>query len=229
MTNQPGNEKAPELEEPQVHIWLWRSSACLFAVVLVIGLGLAMALALGWRSPTLRRAPDWTVDDLTWKQYGNGTANLSAEGYQMRLSQSGNSIWAIAQHLVDFDVELDLRALVPDSEADYGLLYRYQNASNHYLFAIGSDGYFAITLVQDSKAVQLHTWREWPHVRRGTATNRLRVRCQGATCHFYINNEYAAEIIDHTFLEGDLGVWAQSFSDTPLEVVLEGMRIWSLN
>jgi len=202
MTNQPGNEKAPEPQEPQVHIWLWRSGVSLSAAVLVIGLGLAAALALGWRSPTLRRAPDWTADDLTWKQYGDGTINFSPEGYQMRLSQPGNRTWAIADH---------------------------QNASNHYLFAVGSDGYYTIAVVRDGELVPLRTWQEWPHVRRDTATNRLRVRCRGATCHFYINGEYTAEIINYTFLEGNLGVWAQSFSDTPLKVILDGMKLWALN
>jgi D-aminopeptidase len=74
----------------------------------------------------------------------------------------------------------------------------------------------------------LRVWQGWPHVRRGAAANRLRVRCEGATCRFYVNGEFTAEVTDNTFLAGDVGLWAQTFSDDALDVVFEGMRLWSL-
>jgi hypothetical protein len=75
----------------------------------------------------------------------------------------------------------------------------------------------------------LRAWQQWPHVRRGAATNRLRIRCHGALCRFFINGEFTAEIVDGTFLVGNVGLWAQSFSDNGLKVEFTGIRLWSLN
>ncbi|MGD9100379.1 MAG: hypothetical protein PVF45_07855, partial [Anaerolineae bacterium] len=108
-------------------------------------------------------------------------------------------------------------------------LYRYQDPANYYLFAIGGDGYYTIAVVQRGALIPLRTWQQWPHVRRGAATNRLRVRCTGTVCRFYVNGEFTAQITHDAFRAGDLGLWAQTFSDDALDVVFDEMRLWSLN
>lgn len=202
----------------------------LLALVGVVGLGLLGALALGWRTPTPRRPPDWTALGADWKAAGDGTATVTDQGYQLRLSQSGQSVWAIAgQQVADFDLELDARSRIPGQDVGYGLLYRYQDASNYYVFAIGGDGYYTVALLQAGTQTALRAWQPWPHVHRGAAGNRLRIHCQGPDCRFYVNGEFTAEVIDDTFLSGDVGLWGQTFSDDALNVVFEDMRVWSLN
>jgi hypothetical protein len=218
--------------------WLWWGNLGLLIVGGLLGLGLVAALALGWRSPTPIRAPDHTVKSSAWQWHGDGATTVTDTGYQLHLSQPGQQAWAIPtpgtqaaaiQQVDDFDLELDTRALISSADAGYGLLYRYQNPDNFYLFAIGSDGYYTIAVVQDGALIPLRAWQQWPHVRRGAATNRLRVRCKGSTCRFHINGEFTAEVIDDTFLAGGFGLWGQTFSDTILKVVFEETRLWSLN
>lgn len=222
---------------PAAPTWLWWGSVSALAAVLLAGLGLMAALALGWRSPTPHRLPDWTAADSVWSKHGDGTmTSADADSQQppaalrVRLSQPEQRAWAIAsQHITDFDLELDARLLLSSEDVGYGLLYRYQDPANTYLFAIGGDGYYTIAVVQKGVLTPLRAWQQWPHVRRGAAVNRLRVRCVGATCCFYVNGEFTAEITDEAFLAGDLGLWAQTFSDGPLDVVFEEVRLWSLN
>jgi len=203
---------------------------CLLAAVLAVGLGLATALALGWRSPIPRRAPDWTNTDLLWRQYGDGSAKITDDGYQVRLHEPDQRAWAVTnQPVTNFELEVDVHSLGPSGDVGYGVLYRYQDLSNTYLFAIGSDGYYTIAVVRNGALFPLHAWQQWPHVRRGVATNRLRVGCQRTLCRFYINGEFTAEITDDTFLSGAVGLWAESFSDNTLEVVFNRMRLWFLN
>lgn len=216
-------------EEPAVPPWLWRGGVGLLVTGMLVGLGLVAALALGWRSPTPHRAPDWTATGSAWDKHGDGTAILRDDGYRLYLSQPNQRAWAIAgQQVADFDLELDARSLIPSEDVGYGLLYRYQDPANHYLFAIGGDGYYTIAIVRKGTLTPLRVWQGWPHVRRGAAANRLRVRCEGATCRFYVNGEFTAEVMDNTFLAGDVGLWAQTFSDDALDVVFEEMRLWSL-
>lgn len=219
-----------EVQRSRVSTWLWWSILGLLASVLIVGLGLAASLALGWRSPTPRRAPDWTGSELVWRPYGVGFAAPAADGFQIHLPQSYQRAWAIAdQPAADFDVELDIRSLIASEDVGYGLLYRYQNQDNYYLFAIGGDGYYTIAIVQDGELTPLRSWQQWPHIRRGNASNRLRVRCQGTLCRFHINGEFTAQIEDSTFLAGSLGLWVQSFSDAAADVVFEQVRLWLFN
>jgi hypothetical protein len=216
-------------DQTEVPSWLWWSVIASLIIVLVTGLGLVAALALGWRSPTPRRSPDWEQADIQWVAYGEGSTTTSPDGYRMRLSQPEQRGWAVGGPLVsDFDLELEARPSASEN-VDYGLLYRFQDAENHYRFGVGTDGYYFIGVVRDGEMTPIRTWQQWPHVRRGDETNRLQIRCEGPICRFYINGEFTAEVTDNTFLEGRIGIWAESFSEHPLGVTWSGLRIWEID
>ena len=224
-----GSAMGTESKESLVRTGLWRSQVSLLVTVLMVGMGLVVALALGWRSPTPQRAPDWSSTDLDWRQYGDGSATITNGGYRMRLLGPDQRAWAVAdQPVSDFELELDVHSLRASEDVGLGLLYRYQDLSNTYLFAIGGDGYYTIAVVRQGQLSPLRAWQQWPHVRRGADTNRLRIRCQGTLCRFYVNGEFAAEISDDAFLTGSVAFWAQSFSDAGVDVVFQELRLWSL-
>jgi hypothetical protein len=148
----------------------------------------------------------------------------------LQLSSPDQSAWAIpGQQVGDFIIELEARSLFPSEDVGYGLLYRYQNQANYYVFAVGGDGYYTIAVVRKGTLTPLRDWQQWPHVRRGTATNQLRVRCEGARCDFYVNGEFTAQVTDETFLNGDVGLWGQTFSDETLDVIFEDIKLWMLD
>jgi hypothetical protein len=198
---------------------------------MVIGGGLVVvaALALGWRSPTPRREPDWLAGDLTWSKRGTGLVNDTQDGFQIHLSQPNQHSWTVAdQPVADFEVEFDTRALTTNQDVGYGVLFRYQDTENNYLFAIGNDGYYSIALRQDGILTALRAWQQWPHVHRGEKGNRLRVRCREEICRFFTNGEFTAEITADAFNSGRIGLWAQSFTNESLDVTFENIRLWSL-
>jgi len=210
--------------------WLCWAGVSLLATVLLVGLSLIAALALGWRAPTPRRSPDWTADDAPMLQaQGDGTLTLTPAGYRWHLSAPDQHSWAtIGRRVTHFDIELLARSSLDSEDIGYGVLYRYQDRDNYYLFAVAGDGYYTIAVVRDGHRIPIRDWQEWPHVRRGAASNRLRVRCRDATCRFYVNGEFTAEITDRTFLTGDLGLWVETFSDPALIVTFEQVRLWLL-
>jgi hypothetical protein len=222
--------KKAQSQEPQVSAWLWRGAVGFLVAVMAAVIGVVFALALGWRSTTPHRAPDWTAADLMWEYGDEGLITASKDGYQFRLTQPHQWSWAVADlRIADFELELETRSLIASEDVDYGVLFRYQSQSDYYLFGIGGDGYFTIAVVRHGELTPLRAWQQWPHVRRGAAANRLRVRCQGGLCRFYVNDEFTAEVIDESFLAGNMGIWAQSFSDRELNVVFSGLRVWSLD
>ena len=192
--------------------WLWRGALGLIVLALAGGLVLTVALALGWNNPGPDRPPDWQAFDLPLcLEAAPGETRVSLLGYL------GS----------DFVLEVEAAPLSgPDFDA-YGLVYRAQDAAHYYGFVVGSDGYYAILRVAGDKETELASWQQFPHVHRGRQVNRLRVTCVGATCRFYINDEYAATVKDNTWSAGDVGLWVRGVGDGDTAVQFLNARTWS--
>lgn len=218
------------VKEPQrTPNWLWQASLLIFLAGSLTGLGLALALKLGWRSPTPHRPPDWRANWSVWTYQGDGTVEVLGEAYQLALSEPNQVVWAVSgSHPSDFDLEADLRSLTAGEDNGYGVLYSYQDRKNYILFAVSGDGNYTVVAAVDGEMQTLRAWQPWPHVRRGAAHNRLRVRCEASTCRFYVNGEFAAEVEGATLGPGQVGLFAQTYSDPSLTVLCEGLRFWSL-
>jgi hypothetical protein len=192
---------------------LWHGGVGLLILTLMGGLTLIVALLLGLNSPRPMRPPDW-----------------QAAGLPLYLEAAPNAtaLTLLGWSYDDFTLEVEAVLLSgPDSGFDgYGLLYRAQDDAHYYAFAIGSDGYYAVLRIDGDEETALVDWQQFPHVRRGTQANRLRVTCEGAICRFYINDEYATIVEDITWLGGDVGLWARSFDGGAVTVQVGSARIW---
>ena len=193
---------------------LWRGALGAMTLVLMGALTLVVALALGWNSPRPTRSPDWQAPDLPPR-----LPATSGETTVSLLGHPGD----------DFTLEVEAVPLSgPDSGFNgYGLVYRAQDVANYYAFAVGSDGYYAVLRVAGDEETVLVDWQQFPHVRRGQQTNRLRVACVGPTCRFYINDEYATPVEDVTWLTGDVGLWVRGFEDGGTVIQFLNVRMWS--
>ncbi|MGD2177806.1 MAG: hypothetical protein PVG71_08290 [Anaerolineae bacterium] len=185
----------------------------LITAALAAALLLIAALALGWNDPRPGRPPDW--EDLAQPRRLDAAANETALSL---LGQPGS----------DFALEVIAVPLAgPESGFyGYGLVYRAQDPTHYYAFAVGGDGYYVILRVDGSQAAPLVTWQQFPHIQRGRQPNRLRVTCAGASCDFAINDEYAATVEDDTWLTGDVGLWARAF-DEEVSVEFRSTRVWT--
>lgn len=199
----------------RVDRWLWDGTLTLMALVLAAALALITALALGWNNPRPGRPPDWRADDIPRR--------LEAVSNETRASLLGHPSPAGS----DLTFEVIARPLSgPDSGFyGYGLVYRAQDPDHYYSFAVGGDGYYAVLRVAGDEEIPLVEWQQFPHIRRGLQTNRLRVTCAGATCHFTINDEYAATVDDDTWLAGDVGLWVRGL-DEGTAVRFLNVRLW---
>ncbi len=192
--------------------WLWSGGLGLMMLVLAIGIVLISALTLGWNDPRLGRPPDWQPPDLP-----------------LRLETRANERVVLLLDHLDSEFTFEMEA-IPLSSAEfngYGLVYRAQDIAHYYTFAVGSDGYFAILQIVGDEEVALVDWQQFPHIRRSQQINQLRVTCVGPTCHFYINDEYAATVEDSTWLEGDVGLWSCSFGDGNVGVQFVNVSVWA--
>ena len=190
---------------------LWNSLLGLLTLTLGGGLVLVSALALGWNDPSPSRPPDWQPPDLP---------------ITLRAPEDTLIVVPLGHSSGDFTMEIEA---VPVSGSDlnaYGLTYRASDVTAYYAFGIGSDGYYAILRIAADEERELVEWQQFPHVRRGQQANRLRVDCAGATCHYYINDEYVTTMEDSAELVGDVGIWAHAFEAGEIAVQFNQIQVW---
>jgi len=106
----------------------------------------------------------------------------------------------------------------------YGLVYR-AGSGRGIIFAVSPDGYYGVFRLDGSEVEPLVDWRQFPHVRQGCEMNRLRVRCEGAICWFWINDEFAAQSNGENGPSGAIGIWARAYG-VDASIQMTDARLW---
>ena len=202
--------------EPPVSRWVWNSLLGLATLALAGMLALIIALASGWNNPRPAGPPDWRAPSLPLHLH----------------STPGETTMMLLNHpCSDFTVEVEA-APSSSSELDlngYCLIYRALDADHYFAFAVGSDGYYVILRTTEEEQVALADWQQFPHIRRGQHTNRLRVTCAKSLCQFYINDEYVTSVEDSAWLAGDVGLWAWSLGDQSTAIQFVSLSVWEID
>jgi hypothetical protein len=182
-------------------------------LVVAAALALVIALAAGWNDPRPAGPPDWESPTLP---------------LLMEAGPDSTAARLLGHRCGDCTLEVEA---VPRSGPDfngYGLIYRAQGEADYTAFVIGSDGYYAVLRIADNGETSLVDWQQFPHIHRGHQANMLRVSCAGATCRFYINDEYATTVEDDARMAGDVGVWVRGFEGDAVMVEFTAARVWTL-
>jgi hypothetical protein len=201
-------------DEPNIHArWLWNSTLGLMTLTLAGMLAVLVALTLGWNNPRPTCPPDW-----------------QAGGFPLPMeSASGQTaVTLLRRSCNDLTLEVEAAPLIDPRSGftSYGLAYRAQDAAHYYVFAVGSDGYYAVLRLTGDEEIPLVDWQQFPHIHRGRRANRLRITCAGPICHFYINDEYVTKVEDTTWLRGDVGLWMRSSGNGVAVVEFASLRAW---
>ncbi|MGD2144626.1 MAG: hypothetical protein PVF54_09145 [Anaerolineae bacterium] len=176
-------------------------------------LALIAALAAGWNSPRPGRPPDWEAPALSRR---------------LTVASNDTALALLGHRSTDFTFEvIAVPVTAPDSGFyGYGLAYRAQDPTHYCAFAVGGDGYYAVLRIEGSEEHPLVEWQQFPHIRRGRQSNRLRVTCARSSCDFSINDEYAATVEESKWLSGDVGLWARGFDEGAL-MQFSSARLWT--
>ncbi|MCP5099193.1 MAG: hypothetical protein GY943_26875 [Chloroflexi bacterium] len=154
-----------------------------------------------------------------WVEYNrSGTVVGINEGVmQISTSQSGQISWTNpGRQLDDVIVSVQARQVSgPDNNA-YGVICRYQNEENFYLFLISGDGYYMIGKYQSGNSQIQYLTGEGEFVfsetiNQGVATNQIRASCIGDQLSLSVNGIPLISVTDPTFVTGDVGLGASTF------------------
>jgi hypothetical protein len=155
-------------------------------------------------------------------------APLPAEGiYHMRIWPN-RLAWSTlgAQELSNYSLEgsLVIADLTPDGYA--GLLARYQNRDNFYLFAVDGRQRVQIQLLAAGRLQTLMPWTYMASLSPAGQPNLLALEDNGLTLRFYANGAPLFEVGQPQLPLGDAGVFGAAPADTLAEIVLDWLRVY---
>ena len=160
-----------------------------------------------------------------------GTARIAGGKLEITSREPGQFWWS-NPGLATSDVILTAttRKLSGPDDNAFGLLCRYQDENNFYLFLISADGYYAIGKVQTGSDSIIYLTGEGEYqfsevVQQGVQENTLRATCEGSQLSLTVNGILLDSVTDDTFREGDIGVGITAFDQGTAVVEFDEVRV----
>lgn len=89
----------------------------------------------------------------------------------------------------DMDLRVTAQRVSGPLDNQLGVMFRYRDDENFYVFRISSDGYYSLEKVQDGIPQTISEWGLSDMVRQGDAANTVRVVARGDAFRFYVNGQ----------------------------------------
>lgn len=180
-------------------LWFYLFAALALAlVVLALYNGVLFVIARLERVPVpqpgeLLYISTFDAYNTQWSQFqGQMSAQIEGGVLRFAIDDVNNGVYSVLdQTLSDFDVSADMRWLkLPGDSGQVGLLFRYQDLTNYYVFKLRADGAYRVEQVKDSTPETISEWQISPHVRTGeNSMNTMRVIGRGNTFAVSVNGE----------------------------------------
>ncbi|MCC6606876.1 MAG: hypothetical protein IT327_26960 [Anaerolineae bacterium] len=149
-----------------------------------------------------------------WREYNQGGAVVAvADGtLNISTSQTGQVWWTNAgRDFSDVIITVQARQTSGPNNNAYGVLCRYQDENNFYIFLISGDGYYAIGKYETGRDQITYLTPNAEYVfseviNQGVATNLIRVSCVGEELSLSVNGLPLVTVTDSAFAGGDVGL-----------------------
>ena len=149
--------------------------------------------------------------------------------YHVVVHEPANSWMAVdSESFGDFAAEVEISPQLAGADHVAGLVFRYQNETNHYQFVIRQDGFYGLSRFQTGQDATLVSWRSSEFIERGAVTNTLGLIANGAQLSLYANGHLLGLADDAAFSGGKLGLVAFAGAVPPdNHVAFDNLRTWS--
>ncbi|MBE2199553.1 MAG: hypothetical protein IAE79_13145 [Anaerolinea sp.] len=192
-----------------------------FLLILIVGTILLVSCSLGPAQPEACASGGALFQDdfseaktCGWALYNKGGAVTEiADGVlRMSTSQPGQIWWTNpGRNFDNVIVTIQARQTSGPNNNAYGVICRYQNEQNFYLFLISGDGYYAVGKYQSGSDQIVYLTENAQYqfsevINQGVATNQIRASCIGNELSLAVNGLPLFTTTDPTFVTGDIGV-----------------------
>lgn len=171
--------------------------------------------------------------DCGWALYNQGGAVATVEEGALRLStsQPGQIWWTNpGRTFEDVEISVETRQLSGPDDNAYGVMCRYQNEQNFYIFLVSGDGFYAIGKYQSGSPQIEYLSGDGQYqysdvINQGEAFNEIRVSCIGDELSLAVNGLPLETVRDAAFVIGDVGVAASTFQPGTTVVTFDNVQV----
>ncbi|MFT5196209.1 MAG: hypothetical protein ACI9EW_003484 [Cellvibrionaceae bacterium] len=159
-----------------------------------------------------------------------GSASISGGKLELISREPGQFWWSNPGiDTADVTLTVTTRKLNGPDDNAFGLLCRYQDPNNFYLFLVSADGYYAIGKVQSGVDEIIYLTGEGEYqfselIQQGVQENTLRATCEGSQLSLTVNGILLDTATDDTFRSGDIGVGLTAFEEGTAVVEFDDLR-----
>ncbi len=176
---------------------------------------------------------DFRRDDGSWSVDAEDdvTHTYARRALQLGVDKSSWVTWSLNQELsvTDFLAEVDAAHLAGPTGGEYGMVFRYNDESNLYLYVISAEGYYSLLKLQDGQWEVLVDWTESDALNIGeNALNRLGLLAEGTQITLFANSIPLTTVEDDTFASGSIGLAAGTFDEPGLSVSFDNFSYWEI-
>lgn len=169
-----------------------------------------------------------------WALYGGSeSAEINNGVLELQTSTTGVVAWTNpGRTFIDTEITVQTRQLSGPNDNAYGLICRYVDENNFYVFLVSGDGFYAIGKYQSGINQITYLTGDDPNffvpseaINTGVATNLLRVTCQGNTLTLTVNGQELAAVQDDAFRSGDIGLATSTFETGRVVVEFDNLTV----
>ncbi len=169
-----------------------------------------------------------------WAIY-NGSESAEIANGVLTVSASTNGVVAWTnpgRTFFDSEIAIQTRQVSGPNDNAYGLICRYVDDENFYIFLISGDGFYAIGKYESGVSQIQYLTGEDPNffvqseaINTGIATNLLRVSCVGNQLSLTVNGLPITTVSDDSFSSGDIGVAVSTFESNRVVIEFDNLTV----
>lgn len=217
-------------------IWLHRLARvmAILAAIPLAGCGLIGSL-IERSTPAVQPGVVLFEDDFSevsssWGIWGRsgGTVTYDQGGLRILVKDSNYDFWSVAgKQYRDVQIESDVKRLGGPEDNDFGLICRYQDNQNFYMFLVSSDGYYGIAKLKDNQhsLIGITQLQYSGKIQPAQVAHRMRADCDGETLRLYVDGVLLMEARDGDFPAGDVGVLAGAYSTSGVDILFDNFMV----
>ncbi len=164
-----------------------------------------------------------------WRLSADAAADVAVRDGALRVHvfEVGQVAWASADRTYgNFRLAVEATQISGPADNEYGVLVRMQDDQHFYAFSVSGDGYVRAARYNGASWIILGPdWSESDAVNQGEATNVLELEVTGATFIFRVNGTQVLQIEDATYAQGDIGLYAGTFSEGDVVITFDNLEV----
>lgn len=170
-----------------------------------------------------------------WVEYNRGGAVIAIEDGALNISTSSpGEIWWTNPGRTFDDVIVNVQASQISGVDDnaYGVICRYQDEHNFYLFLISGDGFYTIGKYAGIDIPVTYLTPDGQYqpsdiINQGAASNDIQASCIGNQLSLAVNGEPLITVTDSEFSSGDIGLAASTMQQGTVEISFDDVRVFA--